>query len=569
MITFNRIRWKNFLKTGNYFNEIILDEQPITLIYGRNGSGKSTAIEAMIFALFGKSYRGITKNQLINSINGGSTLVEIEFSINSKKYKVIRGIKPNIFEIYENDTLIDLSSNSRDYQEKLNQLLGVNMNVFTQTVTVGSSSYVPFMKLAQKDRRLFVESVLDLDIFTEMSKLAKTRTNEFDDLLSVNLSEISKFQSLVSDLSDSIQKMQESSHEKIKSLQAEIESEREQAHTIASDVKSLKAELEANKEQANELSVHVDRINVIKSEISKIISDANSKAQVIKKIMSQDHCPTCHAKIPEDEKEEKISRLKDEISPLMKAKKSYQDELDSISYYMDEFTQIGSKVSEIESSIRDRVSKIEGITKYIKRIQDTISSFKVDNNVEELIGKVKGYKSQLSVLETQRENLRVNIKNYKTIISILKDDGAKRDIVNQYIPLFNEIVNEHLTHFEFFVEFELDEEFNETIKSRYRDQFSYYNFSEGERSRIDFSILFAWRRIAQMKNSFETNLMFCDELFDSAMDEDGNSKILELLSKYSSNAIIISHNSQMNEMISDSIEFYDEAGFSYMKQGER
>lgn len=569
MIQFKKIRWKNFLKTGNYFNEINLADQPITLIYGKNGSGKSTAIEAMIFALFGKSYRGINKNQLINSINQGGALVEIEFSIESNEYKVIRGIKPTIFEIWENEKLIDLSASSRDYQERLNQILGVNVNVFTQTVTVGSSSYIPFMKLSQKDRRLFVESVLDLDIFTEMSKMAKERINEFDETLNDNLSSINNTQTLITDLSSSIQKIQENSIEKIQQLQQEIEKEKSEARGIADEVKHLKSQLDERKSKADELKVYAERVNHLRTALNRVIADIGGKAKIIKHVIDLDHCPTCHAKIPESDKSEKVDRLKGEVEPLIKTRNEYQQELESIVGYMEEFSVITQEMQSVESEISTRVNKIESISRYIQKIDLTIKSFKSDNNANELLQKVKDYNEVMKSLTSQREDLRTKIKSYKHIIAILKDDGAKRDIVNQYIPLFNQIVNEHLNHFEFFVEFELDEEFNETIKSRYRDQFSYFNFSEGERSRIDFSILFAWRRIAQMKNSFETNLMFCDELFDSAMDEDGNGKILELLTRYSSNAIIISHNSQMNEMISDAIEFYDEGGFSYMKQGER
>lgn len=569
MITFKAVRWKNFLKTGNYFNEINLQSQPITLIYGKNGSGKSTAVEAVIFALFGKSYRGIAKQQLINSINQGSTVVEIEFATTTNEYKVVRGMKPNIFEIYEDGKLIDLSSNSRDYQEKLNQLLGITLNAFTQTVTVGSSSYVPFMKLPQKDRRLFVESVLDLDIFTEMGKLAKDRMSELDDQLSVNLSSISKLQALTTDLSNSIQKVQESSIEKIASLQAEIDAERSEAQGVAAELREMKAELLAKRDVVSELRVHVDKINSIKLKLAQIAGDINNRAKIIKQVIEQDHCPTCNAKIEESERAEKVEKLKSEIGPLVDDRATYQRELDGLLGYLEEYTKVSEEMRDLEATINEKVHRVESISKYIQKIQDTISSFKVDNNAEELLAKVHEYKRELKELESQRETLRTRLKSYKTIIGILKDDGAKRDIINQYIPLFNEIVNEHLNHFEFFVEFELDEEFNETIKSRYRDQFSYYNFSEGERSRIDFSILFAWRRIAQLKNSFDVNLMFCDELFDSSMDDDGNGKILELLTKYSSNAIIISHNPQMNEMISDSIEFFDEAGFSYMKQGDR
>lgn len=569
MIQFKKIRWKNFLKTGNYFNEINLADQPITLIYGKNGSGKSTAIEAMIFALFGKSYRGINKNQLINSINQGGALVEIEFLIESNEYKVIRGIKPTIFEIWENEKLIDLSASSRDYQERLNQILGVNVNVFTQTVTVGSSSYIPFMKLSQKDRRLFVESVLDLDIFTEMSKMAKERINEFDETLNDNLSSINNTQTLITDLSSSIQKIQENSIEKIQQLQQEIEKEKSEARDIADEVKQLKSQLDERKSKADELKVYAERVNQLRTALNRVIADIGGKAKIIKQVIDLDHCPTCHAKIPESDKSEKVDRLKGEVEPLIKTRNEYQQELESIVGYMEEFSVITQEMQSVESEISTRVNKIESISRYIQKIDSTIKSFKSDNNADELLQKVKDYNEVMKSLTSQREDLRTKIKSYKHIVAILKDDGAKRDIVNQYIPLFNQIVNEHLNHFEFFVEFELDEEFNETIKSRYRDQFSYFNFSEGERSRIDFSILFAWRRIAQMKNSFETNLMFCDELFDSAMDEDGNGKILELLTRYSSNAIIISHNSQMNEMISDAIEFYDEGGFSYMKQGER
>lgn len=569
MIKFKEIRWKNFLKTGNYFNSIRLDEYPITLVYGKNGSGKSTVVEAMIFSLYGKSYRGINKNQLINSINGSETVVEIEFSTQSCNYLVRRGIKPNIFEIFEDEKLVDLSSTTKDYQEYLNQIIGVNMNVFTQTVTVGSSSYVPFMKLSKNDRRNFVESALDLDIFTEMMKFARDNVNELDDTVNSVVSEISSQQILVSELTTTLNKIQSSTADKMEELTIEISKEREEARGLAkelSDLKKVKKELTNSIE---ELSESVKQSADLGKKLQEVTSEITHKAKTIKQISEQDKCPTCNHTIEESYKVEAVSNLKKGLEPVVSKRTELLSEIESLSENISKYEKVSQEMKEVDKNISSIVSKLESIQQYVSRIEKTINSFVTDNDTTEIIQKIDSFRETLKQLEEKREKTRSEMRLYKMIVSYLKDDGVKREIINQYIPLFNKIVNEHLAHFEFFVDFELDEDFNESIKSRHRDSFSYYNFSEGERSRIDFSILFAWRRITQLKNSFDTNLMLCDELFDSAMDEDGNNKITDLLLKYSQNAIIISHNQQMNEIISEAIEFYDDGGFSFMRQGER
>ena len=569
MIEFKEIRWKNFLKTGNYFNSIRLDEYPITLVYGKNGSGKSTVVEAMIFALYGKSYRGINKNQLINSINGSETVVEIEFSNGTSSYLVRRGIKPNVFEIYENETLVDLSSTTKDYQEHLNQIIGVNMNVFTQTVTVGSSSYVPFMKLSKNDRRNFVESALDLDIFTEMMKLARENVNELDDAVNSVVSDITSNQALVSELSTTLNKLQASTADKMKELTSEMDKERASAKELAVELSGLKKSRKELTVAIEELTNSVTKSDQLSKTLQEITSEISHKAKTIKQISERDKCPTCNNAIDESVKKEAVLSLKKELEPSVGKRADVMKELESLSDSVNRYNHVIDEISVVDKNISNIISKLEGIQQYVSRIEKTINSFSEDNDSDEIIQRIDAYRATLKDLEDTRERTRAEMRLYKIIVSYLKDDGVKREIVNQYIPLFNKIVNEHLAHFEFFVEFELDEDFNESIKSRHRDTFSYYNFSEGERSRIDFSILFAWRRITQLKNSFDTNLMLCDELFDSAMDEDGNNKITDLLLKYSQNAIIISHNQQMNEIISEAIEFYDDGGFSYMRQGER
>jgi DNA repair exonuclease SbcCD ATPase subunit len=565
MLKFKSVRWKNLLSTGSAFTEILLDRNTNTLVVGENGAGKSSVLDALCFVLYGKPFRKIKKDQLINSINGRDVVVEIEFEIYNKKYKIIRGIKPTIFEIYQNDILLDQDAASRDYQEYLEKnILRMNMKSFTQIVILGSSSFVPFMQLPAGIRREVIEDLLDIRIFSTMSVLLKDRISSNKDEILTNKNEIQNSVDILE------------LHEK----QKKKNSEKKNEFIIASN------------ERISELHLNISRVNeeiaIVQSEIDKLLIDIKDESKVIKRISKieslesdlestktkakktikfyeeHDNCPTCTQTIDALIKSQKIEEKQSSLDKI-------NDALILLGKELSETQNRYQKISEINKNIKDKERSIvidlsssvladqREISILQKQITDTTTDKETDNAVE-----IDQIEKRLCELKLIKEQLLHKKELYELAGIILRDGGIKSRIIKQYIPIMNSLINKYLAAMDFFVKFELNESFEETILSRHRDDFTYDSFSEGEKMRIDLALLFTWRTIARMKNSANTNLLILDEVFDASLDANGCEEFLKLIhSLEDANVFVISHKGDiLQDKFRSTIKFEKHKNFS-------
>jgi DNA repair exonuclease SbcCD ATPase subunit len=565
MLKFKSVRWKNLLSTGSAFTEILLDRNTNTLVVGENGAGKSSVLDALCFVLYGKPFRKIKKDQLINSINGRDVVVEIEFEIYNKKYKIIRGIKPTIFEIYQNDILLDQDAASRDYQEYLEKnILRMNMKSFTQIVILGSSSFVPFMQLPAGIRREVIEDLLDIRIFSTMSVLLKDRISSNKDEILTNKNEIQNSVDILE------------LHEK----QKKKNSEKKNEFIIASN------------ERISELHLNISRVNeeiaIVQSEIDKLLIDIKDESKVIKRISKieslesdlestktkakktikfyeeHDNCPTCTQTIDALIKSQKIEEKQSSLDKI-------NDALILLGKELSETQNRYQKISEINKNIKDKERSIvidlsssvladqREISILQKQITDTTTDKETDNAVE-----IDQIEKRLCELKLIKEQLLHKKELYELAGIILRDGGIKSRIIKQYIPIMNSLINKYLAAMDFFVKFELNESFEETILSRHRDDFTYDSFSEGEKMRIDLALLFTWRTIARMKNSANTNLIILDEVFDASLDANGCEEFLKLIhSLEDANVFVISHKGDiLQDKFRSTIKFEKHKNFS-------
>ena len=565
MIIFKKIRYKNFLSSGNSFTEITLDKHKSTLVVGHNGAGKSTMLDALSFALFGKPHRKIMKSQLVNSINQKQTLVEVEFTIGKAYFKIIRGIKPNVFEIWKGDVMINQSSHANEYQKILEQnILKLNHKSFHQVVVLGSSSFIPFMQLNAGHRRDVIEDLLDINIFSKMNSILKEKNSILkDNLTSVNNNtEIIK--SKIEQQSKYIRDIAALTEENKKKYEKQIKRAKERIEKLQEENNELSKELE-NNTAMEELQKLQRKKNDIITEIAQTKQDMKNIAKRGMFLEKNDICPTCSQTI--DNKDKLIFDTKNEayqIQTTLKLTEDYQ-------------SQVDRKISAIEKIIADIAEKTNSLNANNREIQ----SLNQSNNelATYLEGEVSAdlteARSDLEKLNSSKEDLfeerlKVNEQlGYNSVIAeMLRDTGIKTKIIKQYLPAINKLVNQYLQVLDFFVHFNLDENFNETIRSRHRDDFTYDSFSEGEKQRIDLSLLFTWRQIAKMKNSVSTNLLVLDETFDSSLDHDGIENLLKILYTLDagSNTFIISHKGDiLDGKFESKIEFYKDRNFSKMK----
>jgi len=565
LIIFKYVRWKNFLSTGNNFTEIQLDRNPTTLIIGENGAGKSTVLDALCFGLFGKPFRNINKPQLLNSVNNSNCLVEVEFEIGSKKLKVIRGIRPNIFEIYVNNKMYNQDANVRDYQKYLEQqILKLNYRSFTQVVILGSSTFIPFMQLKARHRREVVEEILDIQIFSLMNMLLKMKLKEIDSntkdmeyQYELTEEKIFLHEKYIEDMKANKDKLTE---EKI-TLLANNEEEIFKKNTDITFHQQNNEELLLAIKDRNKVTTDHNKLCDIRSTLTE---KKNNNSRMVKFFEENNDCPACE-------------------QPLRNASKmvkSKQKEVDKFAMALEELSQailksdnkqnaistIADKIRKNEVHVAKENSSVTQLEKFNATLQAEIDQLQSGDVSKSDYDKLKKLKSKIVTVEELKQKLKEDQTYAEAVRNMLQDTGIKTKIIKQYLPIMNKLINTYLTSMEFYVNFTLDENFNETIKSRYRDEFTYESFSEGEKMRIDLALLFTWRAVAKMKNSTNTNLLMLDEIFDSSLDGTGTDEFLKILNTLGGeNVFVISHKQDaLVDKFKSTIKFEKIKNFSHV-----
>ena len=567
MIKFKYVRWKNFLSTGNQPIEIQLDKNPTTLIIGENGAGKSTILDALCFGLFGKPFRMISKNQMVNSINNSSTIVEVEFSIGTVQYKVVRGIKPNKFEIYQNDKMMNLEANVRDYQKILEQqILKLNYGSFTQVVILGSASWAPFMQLKANKRREVVEEILDIKIFSTMNLILKQKIKTImEDIRDID-HQYELVSSKIGMQETHIKGMKENKDKIIQQKQSVIKENESELLRRKSGEKELQ---DRNKELLNNM-IGEDKVTEKRDKLKDIqftLKDKhNRETKMITFFEENDECPTCEQEISKEFKTKKIQQNQTSVNLLDEGLEKLSTEMSKVNTKLKEYKNIAKLVRENEVSIAQLNTSIKELEKFNVKLETEIEQYKKDGVEESDIEKLESLKLDIQKVEEQKTKLREDKVYHEAARSMLMDTGIKTKIIKQYLPIMNKLINKYLTSMEFYVNFTLDENFEETIKSRYRDEFTYASFSEGEKMRIDLALLFTWRAVAKMKNSTNTNLLILDEIFDSSLDGTGTDEFLKILNTLSGeNVFVISHNQDvLVDKFRSTIKFEKIRNFSHV-----
>ena len=539
MIRLKVVRWRNFLSTGNQFLEVNLDKEPMTLIVGKNGAGKSTLIDAITFSLFGKPFKKINKGQLMNTVNEKDLVTEIEFSIGNNEWKIRRGIKPALFEIYNNGKIINQDAKSTDYQKYLeDKVLKLNFKSFTQIVVLGSASFVPFMQLSANDRRVIIEDILDIGIFSVMKNLLKDRSvmlkeelGEVEYEIKLLQEKIKLHEKHIEELKSKSDTKRKSDLDKIEETQREITKLNEEIDDhqdlVVSLMKSIADEKESHKKNSS--------LDKYKSQINKNLKKLNKDKRFFEE---KENCPTCEQDIDETFKKNKLNDVSDDIEEMNDGLGKLETEIENVTNRLGEILECNKKIQAEENEIRSKNTYIKSHNKFITHLHEELN-----NKVGDIdAGKITVLNSELTDSKETRAQYAEQKRYYDILGTILNDKGIKTRIIRKYLPVINNHVNMYLKDMDFFVNFQLDENFQETIKSRHRDDFSYYSFSEGEKKRIDIALLLTWRYIAAMRNSVNVNLLILDEVFDASLDQAGVDdlmKLFHLLDK--TNLFIISH----------------------------
>lgn len=570
MIRFKSIKWKNFLSTGNQFIEVILDRSTSTLIVGENGAGKSTILDAICFSLFGKPFRNINKPQLINSINDKNCVVEIEFNLGRKTYKIVRGIKPTIFEIHCDNVILNQDAAARDYQKILeDQILKLNYKSFTQIVILGSASFTPFMQLPPAHRREIIEDILDIQIFTVMNNVLKDKLNVLKDNIKALEDNIDLGKQKVRIQQDYLKKLEEDHKKRHEDIQDNIREIQENIQTISTTCQGKQDQYNTLADQIKDESEALNRRTDLTG-LYRSLADRIKKAKSdIEFYETNDSCPTCSQTISGNLKTDAIHKHTHRKEEITTALDEISDRIAIIETRINEIHVIKETMVDLQTDILELNSKIISEQNYIKKLQNQAQLVNDDDTaIKETRKILKDLARDVVGLAQEKTKQNEDKFYHEAAASLLKDSGIKTKIIKQYLPVINKLVNKYLAAMDFFVSFELDETFREVIRSRHRDDFSYASFSEGEKQRIDLALLFTWRTIAKMKNSASTNLLILDEVFDNSLDSNGTEYVMNLLSTLSddTNIFVISHRGdQLFDKFHSLIRFEKHQNFTCMK----
>ena len=567
MIYFRSIRWRNLLSTGNIFTEVVFDQHKTTLIVGENGAGKSTILDALSFGLYGKPFRKVNKGQLVNTVNGKGAVVELEFMVGKKQYKIVRGIKPNLFEIYAEDNLIDQHADAKEYQEMLEtQILKLNQKSFAQIVILGSASFVPFMQLPTNHRREIVEDLLDIQIFSTMNSLLK-------DKIAYNKIKATDADYKVKGTAEKIEmhkrhieSLKQNNDELIVQKQQQLEKVNNDIAVANTEIGNINNEIET---LSGSISDH-DKVRKKLEAIQDVARKVDNRLDRIKKDItffeSHDDCPTCRQGIEHEHKETILEKNNTQVAEIEQGRQQIVAELVSINSRLADITTISSTISTKNKEVSELLVQIRTWSGFVSQINREIQN--ISNNTKQIDAnneEIKQLKEALKIAIVEKEELSKDKQVYDIAAALLKDSGIKTKIIKQYIPIINKLINKYLAAMDFFVSFELNENFEETIKSRFRDEFTYDSFSEGEKMRIDLALLFAWRAVAKLRNSASTNLLIMDEVFDSSLDSSGTDEFLKILNGLTgdTNTFIISHKGdQLFDKFEHVIKFEKHKNFS-------
>jgi DNA repair exonuclease SbcCD ATPase subunit len=543
MITFETLKYKNFLSTGNTPTTIQLNKDSATLVVGSNGAGKSTMLDALSFALFGKPHRNINKPQLVNSINGKNCEVEVTFSVSGNRYRVVRAIKPGNFQIYKNDKLLNQESHTRDYQKVLeNNILKLNHKSFHQVVVLGSSSFIPFMQLPAAQRRNVIEDLLDIGIFTKMNVLTKDRYSKLKNDLNITNNDINITQEKIRLQQKHIRELKEIDLKQSVKNEKKIQDLKDEADLMEQRNKQLQKQFDDTWPLLSEsINNIVSNQNTLNSKKTTHNHDIKSLVKQAKFYEKNDCCPTCDQLLDVELKATKRNEIEKNATTINNTLKEIDDDMQSLQDKLDILKQEQEELNKIKTDIRMNEGTIHHCNEQVKALESSSLVKSIDTTQAEK--ELNDSEEHIKKLEKTKQS-QTHVRAYiEAIFELLKDTGIKTKIIREYLPVMNKLINQYLQILDFFVSFNLDESFNETIKSRHRDDFSYSSFSEGEKQRIDLALLFSWRHIAKMKNSANTNLLILDETFDSSLDADGVDNLIKILYtlRDDSNVFIISH----------------------------